>query len=111
MPSMGEIDLLDGFPVLEDYPLFEDDLLQVGEQVEAKSLGETRQQQVAPAGMGAIQLDARALMAEWTPHRNATALRPCAAPPAGDIGKPPVRNLSVRYPTKMLRTKDLGGTT
>ena len=81
---MGEIDLLDGFSLfLQDHPLIEDDLLQIGGKRSKIPWGETRQQQVAPAGMGAIQLHVCPLMAELdtAPKCNsAPATRPL--PPA-----------------------------
>ena len=76
---MREIDLIDGIALfLQDRALFEHDVLQVrSEQCQIRR-GEARQQQVAPAGMGAIQLHVCPLMAELDTASKCTALRPRA---------------------------------
>src|SRR5262249_44111884 len=106
-PVMGEIDLVDAFPLLlQDRALLEDDVLQVrGKQCKVFR-GERGQKQIAPARTRAIQFHPQPFSSSEPKPRQYTALRR-GARPAGGIGKPPARVLSVRYPTKMLRTEGL----
>src|SRR5260370_29053659 len=106
-PVMGEIDLVDALALLlQDCALLEDDVLEVrGEQCEVFRRKRS-QKQIAPARTGAIQFHPQPFSSsEPKPHQR-TALRQRARP-AGGIGKPPARGLSVRYPTKMLRNEGL----
>src|SRR5499427_8974701 len=106
-PVMGEIDLVDALALLlQDRALLEDDVLELrGKQCEVFR-GERSQKQIAPARARAIQFHPQPFSSsEPKPHQR-TALRQRARP-AGGIGKPPARVLSVRYPIKMLRNEGL----
>src|SRR6516162_10573920 len=97
---MGETDLVDALALLlQDHALLEDDVLELrGKQCEVFR-GERSQKQIAPARARAIQFHPQPFSSsEPTPHQR-TALRRRARP-AGGIGKPPARVLSVRYPTR-----------
>src|SRR6516164_8945936 len=100
-----EIDLVDALALLlQDHALLEDDVLELrGKQCEVFR-GERSQKQIAPARARAIQFHPQPFSSSQ-PHQR-TALRRRARP-AGGIGKPPARALSVRYPTKMLRNEGL----
>ena len=76
---MREIDLIDGLSLFQqDRALLEHDVLQMrSEQCEIPR-GEARQQQVASAGTGSIQLHVCPLMAELDTASKCTALRPRA---------------------------------
>src|SRR5262249_42150765 len=104
---MGKIDLVDALPLLlQDCALLENDVLQLGGKQCKVFRGKRSQKQIAPARTGAIQFPPQPFSSsEPKPHQY-TALRRRARP-AGGIAKPPARVLSVRYPTKMLRTEGL----
>src|SRR6516162_1885523 len=104
---MGEIDLVDALALLlQDPALLEDDVLELrGKQCEVFR-GKRGQKQIAPARTGAIQFHPQPFSSSEPKPHQCTALRRRARP-AGGIGKPPARVLSVRYPTKMLRTEGL----
>src|SRR5262249_38748319 len=104
---MGEIDLVDALPLLlQDYALLENDVLQLGGKQCEVFRGERGQKQIAPARTGAIQFHPQPFSSsEPKPHQRAALRR--RARPAVAIGKPPARVLSVRYPTKMLRSEGL----
>src|SRR5215510_14324917 len=106
-PVMGEIDLVDALPLLlQDRALLENDVLQLrGKQCEVFR-GERSRKQIALARAGAIQFHPQPFSSSGPKPHQRTALRR-RAQPAGGIGKPPARGLSVRYPTKMLRMRDL----
>src|SRR6516225_2406441 len=104
-PVMGEIDLVDALALLlQDRALLEDDVLELGGKQCEVFRGERSQKQTAPARARAIQFHPQPFSSSQ-PHQR-TALRRRARP-AGGIGKPPARALSVRYPTKMLRNEGL----
>src|SRR5262249_29827859 len=104
---MGEIDLLDALALLlQDRALLEHDVFEVRSEQCEVFREERSQKQIAPARAGAIQFHPQPFSSSGPKPHQRTALRRRARP-AGGIGKPPARALSVRYPTKMLRNEGL----
>src|SRR5215831_21015989 len=81
--------------LLQDRALLEHDVFEVRSEQCGVFRGERSQKQIAPARAGAIQFHLQPFSSsEPKPHQR-TALR-LRARPAGGIGKPPARVLSVR---------------